>query len=243
MTTPIRFLLLMPWGRVGSNLLFSILKQSLPMKTDNERFNQLRTAAEQDAWCRNFYEIDRGTVLHTHIGSKQNVLAVKDLPALRRLLSANRVRIVRLRRDNIVKSAVSQMRAEQFADGTREKCGVARWAVRHGEEKLGTTRLDLDMLLRRIELIESLQQRLMSGFESATVADVEYEELNTALPQTVRRIRKFLELPDKPLRVPFVKATPDALEEAVENFSEMSQRLSGTRWAAQVNEKLRCLSP
>ena len=241
MTAPIRFLLLMPWGRVGSNLLFSILRQSARMKTDNERFNQLRTATEQVAWFREFYELEGSADLHTHIGSKQNVLAVRDFPALARLLSENHIRIVRLRRENVVKSAVSQMRAEQFAELTKKKCGVASWAVRHGDEKLGATKLNLDMLLRRIELIESLQKRLMMAFEAADVADVEYEELNTTLPVVVRRIRNFLELPDTPVSIPYVKATPDALDEAVENFSEMCQRLSGTRWAEQVNEKMRCL--
>lgn len=235
MKAAVRFILLMPWGRVGSNLLFAILRQSAPMKANNEMFNQLRTAAEQEAWLDDFYELGRTHPSQAHIGSKQNILAVRDLAALSRLLAKNAIRVVRLRRENVVKTAISQMRAKQYADKTLTESGVARWAVRLGDEKPGATRLDPDTFLRRISLIESLQQKLMAEFAPETVLDVEYEEINRNISDVVRRTREFLELPQKLFRIPFVKATPDAPSEAVENYAELRECLSGTRWAAQID--------
>src|SRR5215469_603882 len=116
-----RFILLMPWGRVGSNLLLSILQKSAPMKVNNEGLNRLRTAADQESWFRAFYETGKEPASHQHIGSKQNLLAIRDLAGFSQLLLENQVRIVRLRRDNLVKAAVSQMRAEQYAEHTAEQ--------------------------------------------------------------------------------------------------------------------------
>ena len=230
----VRFMLLMPWGRVGSNALFAILKQSAAMKLNNENLNQLRTADEQSAWFMEFYEIGSPSTSFAYIGSKQNLLAIRDFGALSQLLRENAVRIVRLRRDNIVKCAVSQMRAEQYADETGRTTGVRRWAVRPGKERLGATRLDPDILVKRIGLVQSLQGRLMAAFSGDRVLDIEYEDINRTLGRVVEDLRDFLDMTQSGFRVPFLKATPDALPEAIENFAEIRERLSGTPWEAQL---------
>lgn len=230
----VRFMLLMPWGRVGSNALFAILKQSAAMKLNNENLNQLGTADEQRAWFMKFYEIGSPSSSFAHIGSKQNLLAVRDFETFSPLLQANAVRIVRLRRENVVKCAVSQMRAEQYADETGRKTGVRQWAVRPGDERLGATRLDPEILLKRIELVDSLQRRLLAAFPGEKVLDIEYEEINRSLGRVVEELRDFLNMPQAAFKVPFLKATPDALPEAIENFGEIRERLSHTPWLAQL---------
>jgi LPS sulfotransferase NodH len=227
-------MLLMPWGRVGSNVLFAMLKQSATIKLNNESLNQLRTVEEQAAWFAEFYEIGAPSISSTHIGSKQNVLAVRNFDAFSLLLQANGLRIVRLRRDNIVKCAVSQMRAEQYADQTGRETGVRRWAVRAGNQRLGATRLDPEILVKRIGKIESLQRRLMEAFPGHQVLDIEYEEINRSLDRVVEGFRDFLDMPQVSFKIPFLKATPDALAEAIENFAEIRERLSLTPWMAQL---------
>jgi hypothetical protein len=224
----------MPWGRVGSNLLVAILKRSARIKTSNESLNRLRTPAEQTAWFREFYEIDSPPGSRTHIGSKQNVLAIRDFPEFCGLLKKHNIWIVRMRRDNVVKTAVSQMRAEHHAEKMQRETGASRWALNPGDEILGRIRLDPDTLQKRIVLIDSLQRKLMAAFPGEKVLDIEYEEINTEIRKTVQRVRRYLDLPRAPFEVPFRKATPDALCEAIENFAELRERLSGTPWESQI---------
>jgi len=227
----VRFMLLMPWGRVGSNLLFEILRQSAPMKLANETFNRLRSAEEQAEWFRDFYEVDAAAPSRAFIGSKQAMMAVRDVPATVAMLRGAGVRVVRLRRDNLVKAAVSQMRAEDHAEKTRRETGEAPWAIKKGLPPPGPSVLDPELLVKRIGIMERQHAALMTAFAPGDVLDIDYEEINGALDDAVRRLRDYLDVPQKEYKVPFVKATPDSLDEAITNFDEVMARLRDTNFA------------
>jgi len=227
----VRFMLLMPWGRVGSNLLISILRQSAPMKLANENLNSLRTAEEQAAWFSAFYEQGASRPAHAFIGSKQAMMAIRDVPAMAAALRRAQVRVVRLRRDNLVKAAVSQMRAEAHAEKLRRETGEGAWAIKKGMEPPGPMALDIDLLLKRIAIMERQHQALMSAFAPEDVLDIEYEEINSALDDVVQRVRDYLGVPQKAYDVPFIKATPDRLEDALVNYDEVVAKLGYTDFA------------
>ena len=231
----VRFMLLMPWGRVGSNLLMAILRQSAPMKLDNEQFNRLGTDAEQESWLTEFYELNAKIPSAEIIGSKQNVLAIRDFERMRARLINYGIRLVRLRRDNVVKTAVSQMRAEQYADKTERETGKRHWAVKRGAKRLEATEIDPDVLLRRIELIETLQQRLMTGFADHEALDLEYEEINCSFDETADRLCSFLGIPRKKnYRIPHAKATPNDVRSSIRNLEAVEAKLVGTRYAGML---------
>src|SRR5207249_2254561 len=170
-------MMLMPWGRVGSNLIFDILTQSGPIKLDNENLILIRNAAEQVAWLSNFYEVGSTNPSRPYIGSKQNLFSIRDWESFSLLLVEYEIRIVRFRRENIVKTAVSQIRAEQYAERTLAQSGVARWGVLRGHKPLEPVAIDPEMLLSRVQLAESQQRRLMESFQGQDVLDIEYEEI------------------------------------------------------------------
>jgi len=232
--TPVRFMLLMPWGRVGSNLLFAILRQSAPMKLANESLNALRTADEQEAWFRDFYETDGAAPAHAFIGSKQNMLAVRDDARMVRAIRDAAVRVVRLRRRNLVKAAVSQIRAEQYAQKMERETGERPWAIKTGRPTLGPSAIDPDLLMKRIAIIQGCDRRLTDAFAPAETLDIEYEDVNASLDTVVARLRDYLEVPQAPFKVPFDKATPDRLEGAIVNFDAVRARLAGTAYADQL---------
>jgi hypothetical protein len=227
----VRFMMLMPWGRVGSNLLFAILRQSAPMKLMNENLNRLRTTDEQSAWFEDFYELDSQSPSSGYIGSKQAFRAIRDVNVMRRMIEENSVHIVRLRRDNHVKAAVSQIRAEIYAEQTKAETGVGMWAVKKGAKPLGSTEIDPDVLLKRIGIMVENQEALMAAFSQQDVLDIEYEEIQSSLDNVVTRLRVSLGLPSMPYRVPFEKATPNKLSDAIANFSEVRMRLAATPYA------------
>jgi hypothetical protein len=231
---PVRFMLLMPWGRVGSNLLFAILRQSAAMKLANESLNAVRDADAQAAWFREFYETEAPAPSQRFIGSKQNMLAVRDDAAMVRLIRDAGLRVVRLRRANLVKAAVSQIRAEQYAQRTGVETGTRLWAVKKGDAPLGRAPIDPELLVKRIGIMETCDRRLMQAFGANEVLDIDYEDVNTALDATATRVRDYLGVPQTPYKVPYDKATPDDLGEAITNFDEIVARLANTAYAGQL---------
>ncbi|MBV8976517.1 MAG: hypothetical protein JO261_10330 [Alphaproteobacteria bacterium] len=224
----VRFLLLMPWGRVGSNLVFDILRQSARMKLANESLNALKTWPEQQAWFAQFYETARPATEHGFIGSKQNMLAVRDDRTFASLCREAGVRIVRLRRASILKAAVSQMRAEQHARTT------GSWAVKRGGAVPGPSAIEPELLLKRLKMMEDCDRRLTALFAAEETLDIAYEELNAALDTAIARVRAYLGVPQTPYKVPFDKATPDRLEEAIVNLDAVRAALKGTRYEGEI---------
>src|SRR5262249_50254838 len=149
---------------------------------------------------------------------KQNLRSIRDFAAVERLIGEHGIRVVRLRRDNHVKSAGAQIRAQLYAGQTRRHTGPATWGGQKGAQPLGPCTVDADLLLARIKIMAEWHSRLMSAFRDSEVLDIEYEDINGALEQTVRRMRDFLGVPQGPFRVAFDKATPDNLAETVLNF-------------------------
>ena len=224
----VRFLLLMPWGRVGSNLVFEILRQSAPMKLANESLNGVRSWDAQARWFAQFYETATPATAHAFIGSKQNMLAVRDDAAFAQLCRAAGLRIVRLRRASILKTAVSQMRAEEHAKTTKS------WAVKRGGPTLGACAIDPALLLKRLRIMEACDARLSALFAPEETLDIAYEELAAALAPTIARVRAHLGVPQTPYKVPFDKATPDRLADAIVNLEEVRAALQGTRYEGEV---------
>jgi len=227
----VRFMMLMPWGRVGSNLLLHILEQSARIKTDNEGLIHVCDADAQLEWVASFYELNSNCPSRPFIGSKQNMRSICDVGPFTTYLIQSGIRIVRLRRDNYLKAAVSQIRAEQYAEKTRRESGVARWGVLRGQTPLGVTPIDIDMLIQRIRTIEEQQQRLIEAFLASEVFDIEYDDIQRSLEDVVRRLRDYLEMPQKPFVPKYDKATPDDLPDAILNYSELKQRLADTAYS------------
>lgn len=230
-----RFMILMQWGRVGSNLIMNIIHQSRVGLLSNEVFNRIRDKEEQLAWYQDFYQFAAPEPTHRLIGTKENVLAVADRTAFAERLRADGIKVIRMRRDNLLKAAVSQMRAQAYAALMQERVGKARWAVLKGEEPLGPTAIDVEVLRQRLETMARAREALMGMFEPDEVLDIEYESIVQDLPGVVTTLRRHLDLQQKPdFRVIYEKATPDDLGAAVSNYSEVVEALRDTPFAGMT---------
>jgi hypothetical protein len=223
----------MPLGRVGSTLMISILTQSLAderLKLSNEIFtvHPEWTADQQDAALTKHYELAGRPSGATHIGGKESADAMADPDRISALCATGGIRVVRMRRANLVKAAVSQIRARRYAERTGE------WAVRAGMTPLEPIAIDPELLLRRIDEMDRADRRLMTMFGGCTVVDVEYQELLDDLHGVAHRVRDVLGIPQRPFRVRHEKATPDDLAAAIPNLDEVARALAGTPWADQL---------
>ena len=218
---PLRYLVAMPWGRVGSNLLVSILEQLGPSRGANETFNEIRDAQGQLDWLAEFYDARPGEAVGHAIFCKQSLYSMVDPEAVEIFCRDRGIRVIRMTRDDHLKAAVSQMRAQQYAELTRREEGRARWGVRRDARPLGPTRLDAEKLIEVISIMRRSQGELLASFERCDVADVEYEQLNGDLGAAVRRIADFLDMTLRPYEVPFRKATANDLSTVVLNHDEI----------------------
>jgi hypothetical protein len=219
-------MIMMPWGRVGSNLFLNSLGQAvgpIARKFANENFNLLRDPDAQLAWTRAFYTAEDGPGL---IGCKQNILSVGDREKMSDLLAELAVPLIRLRRVNILKVAISQLRAEIYAARSLEQTGVRVWGVRSDREPLGPEPLDPKRFLQ-VAAHAKLADELLDAFSPATrTLDIDYKQLQDGGDQAVEQVCVWLGLAmSRKARPAFAKATPDDLAQAVPNLATLRETL------------------
>ncbi|MEO8927810.1 MAG: hypothetical protein ABI306_11680 [Caulobacteraceae bacterium] len=221
------FLIMMPWGRVGSNLLFNSIGQAvgpIARKLANENFNRLRDADAQLAWAREFYTTPDNPPL---VACKQNILSIADPGKLSDLLAELAVPLIRIRRENILKVAVSQLRAELYAEQSLALTGVRVWGVRSGREPLGPASLDPERFVQ-VAVHARRADEMLAAFSPATrTLDIEYGQLREGGDDVAERVCDWLGLEvAKKARPAFAKATPDDLAIAVPNLADLRQALA-----------------
>ncbi len=136
----------------------------------------------------------------------------------------DRVRLICLRRRNIVKRAVSKQNLQAILQQSG-KCNLAS-----PEQRIGKLSVDIPGLLEFCARV----RRRQAGFDAWAsqfrhVCRVEYEDLQGDRSTTLREIADFLNVDPEPvLQTDLVKSTPDRLSEAVANYDELVAAFRGT---------------
>src|SRR5579871_3535710 len=210
----VKFCIVMPWGRVGSNLVVDILRQLTRCPISNEPLNLIRDNDKQKEWYSKEY-ILKASHDYRYIGTKLSLVSIVDKAWFSARFTWDGVRVVRMRRDNIVKAALSQIRGELFAEKTRREEGRARWGLHPGESGLGQVDISFDLLLKRIQIMERAHQELLTAFDGCKLCDIEYTELANNIDDVVRKACNFLEVAYGPYKIRYIKATPNNLKDAI----------------------------
>ncbi|NNC73752.1 MAG: hypothetical protein HKN78_12885 [Sphingomonadaceae bacterium] len=213
----------MPWGRVGSNLLVAQFRDSFASRMTrirNEPLNVIKDADEQLGWLRDFYgERNDDELL---VASKHGLLSIADIDAFSGFLVEQGIRLIRHRRDNLVKVAVSQQRAELYARHSTEEDGKARWGVLRGEKPLGTVDLDPAEFVRTLRYVSEAQSKFDAFRPDCPTYDLEYETLKADPVAVGRDVMQWLGLdPQREIKLRFDKATPEKLRAAVPNLDTL----------------------
>ena len=228
-------MIMTPWGRVGSNMFMDSIKQLARDRTgkfDNEKFNELTNAADQLSWMTGFFsEIDGWRL----IGSKQNILSIRDPRTVGMALRDLGVSLIRMRRANVLKVAVSQLRAEIYARKTLAQNGTAKWGVRLGQQPLGPAELDPRRFLTAVKIARDADERLVAFRPDLPTLDIDYRELQADPARIARYACRWLGLDvSSGISPRFIKATPDDLALAVPNLAELRAALGQSRMAALI---------
>lgn len=243
-----RFVLLMPWGRVGSNLVAATLASSPDIRIDNEPTTRIRTFGERDGVPKEDQAQQQLAELETFLAEDPDDMRAAGLKLSYRSLIEPRVYLAHLRtaavplvlmtRKNHLKCAVSQLRARVRA-GAESTPWQSPWAVRAQEPKPGPVEIDPVETVRLAKLFERLHAETLKAVRRVYGDDwlsVEYAELAASPKSVIGRICDWTGL-DRPETedLPHRKATSDDLSEDVLNYTELASAAEAAGFADMLS--------
>lgn len=229
------FVILMPWGRVGSNLVVGALDRMTSVKVANEPTTAIVSAAQRDNWSKARVAAEQldqlDALLAANAGRRRAVglkLSYRSLAApdayLQRLVSGAFVPVFMVRR-NFLKCAVSQMRAQHRATGTPDPRWNSPWAVGRNEPKPGPITVDPDRVLRLLRDFERCHYALLAAknaFPNPPLI-IEYEDLAADPRAVIASMLNEIGLPTpENIRVVYRKATSDRLRDDIVNYDALA---------------------
>ncbi len=248
MTQP--FAILMPWGRVGSNLVVGVLGEYGRIGIASEPTTQLQTRyrdvphghfltdRDQIAYLRAFPEVDAfglPALRGRPAGMKLSHISLVSPYAAHAVLAERGFRIVAMYRDNHIKTAISQIRAEMRAYAGRKDA----WSVSRKARPPGPMKVRVALALARARTCARSAQQMrdyLAHFHPQGCLDIRYEELNAAPHDTIRRIADHVgvALPAD-FVLPYRKATEDDLSLSVTNWEEVRAAFADSEFAGLLD--------
>lgn len=217
--------ILMPWGRVGSNLCVDILLQSHKVRLENEPLTVIKAshpdasdeqlAAYQMEWLeRNVGASPDGLRLVVKVAAN----SIADPVAFTRFLVEHNARLVLMDRRDVMATVVSALRAEKYALQQEAETGVAEWSLAKGK----TADIVPDVSLRglRTGVRNVLSSRKICDSITAAIAPcatIWYEDLAKDLDMEVARLTAAVGLEPFPYEVRTAKFTPMSIHQSVAN--------------------------
>jgi hypothetical protein len=243
-TAPVQFSIIMPWGRVGSNLLLNILKQTKRFQLANEPMTGIKSrnrdatddqiARLQAEWFEDFFS---GLIRERKSGgAKLSVASVIDLEAFKQGLIEKKLRMIYMDRRNLVKTAVSVLKAEIYAKYHEEKFGKSTWAVVPGREMKEKAVIDLQRFTNVLNNCRTHQQTMRKLCASVPGIELFYEDLQADLDGQISRTLEYLGCDKIEYEIPYVKAVSDNLQEEIANFQDLLDALPNDEERAMLLE-------
>ena len=236
-------------ARVGSTLLVSLLGSHPHVRCYGELFSPFvlrhRKYArdEPDAFLRRyvfgrypdrvraagfklFYTHARRISQHIHreVDGVLTGRKATKLEAVWRLLRADKsIRIIHLRRRNILAAHVSYRRAIQNQRWTSHQPGAQRG--------LAPLSLSFDECRRVFEETRQLEKECETTFADHSVLELYYEDLVGNIDAEMLRVQRFLGVEPKVLPTTMERQNRAALRDQIRDYADIKTRFEGTEWA------------
>ncbi len=161
------------------------------------------------------------------LGFKTRLCAVLDHSGLVNTLVEGNFKIVRLKRLNTLKQAISYLSAQRLF------ARRGQWNLRTGaDEGGGKLRADVTELMEQLDWLQKETEatdRFVEALALPTLV-LSYEQLAADSAQALKRLGTFLGVEGVTPSAAFSKATDDRLQHAVENWQEVRAALGDTPW-------------
>lgn len=223
--------------RDGSTYLISLLQSHPSVRTLFERFAVLRqqgaTAEAQLSWARSYLRpplIGR----HAAIGFKTKLVDVLDPDGFAALVQSEGIKVIHMRRRNLVKAVISRINARRLYEAT------GNWNLYRSADQMPAMPIDpaeFDLFLREREEADQSLAAYVRGL-AVPALPVEYESLLSDRDGVMSEVSAFLNIRVAAVTAKTLKNTRDDLREVVENFDALRARYAGTPYFQMFDEVL-----
>jgi LPS sulfotransferase NodH len=223
--------------RDGSTYLTSMMMEHPDVQAVYEQFAVLRqknaAAADQLAWAEQFLTpplVGKKAAL----GFKTKLVDVLDLPGFTQLLQRKGVRVIQMRRRNMVKAVVSRINARRLYEAS------GKWNLYKESDRMPAAGFDpeqFDQYLKEREASDRELNEYVARLDLPKL-HVEYEDLLVNRDAVLGRVFEFLRIRPFPVQGKTLKHTGDDLHDVVLNFDELRGRYAGTVYAPMFDEVL-----
>lgn len=161
-------------------------------------------------------------ILPPQAARKQEQLGIENVLSE---LAGGGYKIIELSRDNILRMALSDIRAQSTGQWHRRK--------RTADAPVLAMEIDIEELfseLREIQRLRHDKQVLLEGLPTLKISYEKDLEDAAAHADTVRRIAEYLEIPYSPPETPLRRIQAAPLAETIANYDEIAAALTGTEF-------------
>lgn len=142
-------------------------------------------------------------------------------PVWEYLLGQPSIRVLHIKRQNILQTHLSKARAEQSGE----------WANITGKtQQRPPLQLEYAALLEDFEKTRQMEADYDALFAGHPKIDVLYEDLSRDYEAAFQTVRAFLDLPDCPAAPQTYKQTKEPLSVAIANYRELKEQFAGSPW-------------
>jgi LPS sulfotransferase NodH len=148
--------------------------------------------------------------------------------ALRYLLDHREIRVIHLRRENLLSTHVSLLLMQKRRE-LQATQPVAPLQIR----------VDPDRVIAAMRKAETCYLRFDHRFQGHRILNLTYESLfegSRLRTETARRICDFLGVARKPMQSRIIKLNPRSLRDIVTNYDELAEALSNTEFASLLTD-------
>jgi len=224
-------------ARTGGTHTISTLNNHPNVKCVSEPFPHLEldTVEKQDDWMKTF--TDPETNLEKGIraaGFRTKVEQIADRSKFKEFVANYNVIIFHLQRKNVVKKAISRIRAIALYKETKD------YNVRTGNKPLPPTNIPVDRLLKEVHRLEELDRLEKEFIDSLEIKHYNtfYQNIIDGSDEYFRSIFAVLQVPkDLIPSSNVIKNTSDDLSEIISNYHKLWQQLEGTPYRRMLSEK------
>ena len=211
-------------SRTGSNLLISLLNDHPCIEAYGEIFRRLNKSSCKKIWHNTFNKKSKSI---EYAGFKlfyYHPLDRDDLEVWSFIERDTSIKIIYLRRQNMLRSFVSRKIAEK----------TNSWRLKNSDSglKVADKKVDLSFeeCLEEFEQIRLWQDRTMQTYRFHESIQLTYEELVNHRDDVLNRVFEFLNVPVVPVKSKYKKQNQENLSDLIANYDEIYNSLSQTKW-------------
>lgn len=193
-----------------------------------------KSAQDQLQWMRDYFTAPDVPSQFLARGFKTKLQDVLDLNSFRESLEELKVRVIHLRRRNVVKSTVSFFNSVRLNDTTGD------WNLYEEGNRLPPLTVEIDQFDKWLKGGEDKNANELAFVNTLALPTItlQYEDLLVNEDATFASVFTFLGVKHHPIKGYALKNTSDDLREVLANFDELRAHYAHTKYQAMFDEVL-----